>query len=350
MNNSIITGVISTTRKGAGYVDDADPKKPSIYIEPGFLNTALNNDTVEVSVTEKMYRGVKQKMGEVVRVVKRERTTFVGTVEESSKGLEIVPDDKKIYVNFTIEKGEVSKHDKVYFRMTGWNDPKGVPTAEVLRIIGKKGDNDVEMEAIVLGKGFEFNYPPDVEAEAHAIPLKISDEEIAKRRDMRAVPTFTIDPYDAKDFDDAISFQKLPDGLYEIGVHIADVSHYVREGTALDTEAAKRGCSIYLVDRTIPMLPEVLSNEVCSLNPHEDKLSFSAVFTMDDEGQVRSRWFGKTVMNSIHRFTYETAQAVIDGVPQNVEKYSNGIQKPEAAEAALKYRETLLTLNKKQDR
>jgi ribonuclease R len=345
MKNSVITGVISTTRKGAGYVDDADPKKPSIYIEAGLLNTALNGDTVEVSFSEKMYRGVKQPMGEVLRVISRDRTTFVGTVEEGGNGLIISPDDKKVYVNFSIEKGQVSKSDKVYFRMTDWSDPKQLPTAEVLRILGKKGDNDVEMEAIVLGKGFEFNYPPEVEAEAHDISLKIAEEEIAKRRDMRKVPTFTIDPYDAKDFDDAISFQKLSDGTYEIGVHIADVSHYVREGSALDAEAAKRGCSIYLVDRTIPMLPEVLSNDVCSLNPHEDKLSFSAVFIMDDKGQVKSRWFGKTVMNSIHRFTYETAQAAIDNVPENVVKYSNSIQKAESAESGLKYRETLVTLN-----
>jgi ribonuclease R len=345
MKNSVITGIISTTRKGAGYVDDADPKKPSIYIEAGFLNTALNGDTVEVTVTEKMYRGTMQKMGVVNKVVSRERTSFVGTIEETSTGLQIVPDDKKIYVNFELAKGVAAKDDKVYFKLMEWDDPKKLPTGHVLRVLGKKGDNDVEMEAIVLGKGFEVHFPPEVEAEAQDISVEIPASEIALRRDMRQVPTFTIDPYDAKDFDDAISFQKLPDGLYEIGVHIADVSHYVREGTALDKEAVKRGCSIYLVDRTIPMLPEVLSNDVCSLNPHEDKLSFSAVFTLNDKAQVQSRWFGKTVMNSIHRFTYETAQAAIDGEPQNVEKYSNNIQKTQMAEEGMKYRDTLVTLN-----
>jgi ribonuclease R len=361
-DTKVISGVISTTRKGAGYVDDPDPKKESIYFEPGTLNTALNGDTVEFTFSEKNIRGVRTKVGEIIHVVTRARTTFVGLVGEEAGKLVVIPDNKKVYAHFEIPKAElardiathaeskmngrrVEKDDKVYIKMLAWTDPKKNPEVQILRILGKKGVNDVEMESIVLDKGFEVGYPPEVEKEAATIRKEIPADEIAKRRDIRSTPTFTIDPYDAKDFDDAISFKKVGEGEYEIGVHIADVSHYVRPGTALDKEAAKRGCSIYLVDRTIPMLPEVLSNDVCSLNPHEDKLSFSAIFVMNDKAEIKSRWFGKTVMNSTHRFTYETAQAVIDNKPENVEKYSNNIQKKAAAEAALQYRETLVTLN-----
>ena len=252
------------------------------------------------------------------------------------------------------------KDDKVYVKMLSWTNPKELPTATLVRVLGKKGVNNVEMESIVLEKGFEVGFPKAVEKEAEAIEKDervISAEEISKRRDMRGTLTFTIDPFDAKDFDDAISFKEVTgdprfktqdskgEKLYEIGVHIADVSHYVREGGALDKEAVKRGCSIYLVDRTIPMLPEVLSNDVCSLNPQEDKLSFSAIFIMDNKGRVCDRWFGRTVMNSTHRFTYETAQAVIDGAPANVERYSKGIQTTASAEKGLPYCEPLLILN-----
>ncbi len=234
-------------------------------------------------------------------------------------------------------------------KLLDWKDPKTNPQATILKVLGPKGDNDVEMESIVLDKGFAVGFPAEVDDEATKIGLteKITaPEEIAKRRDMRTTETFTIDPFDAKDFDDAISFKEMGKGLYEIGVHIADVSHYVREGTALDKEAVKRGCSVYLVDRTIPMLPEILSNDICSLNPHEDKLSFSAIFTMNDKGQVQSRWFGKTIINSTHRFTYETAQAVIDGDPAKITKYSNGFQTPESVQPGLKYRNQLTILDK----
>ncbi len=348
----ILTGIVSTTRRGAGYIDDVDPKKDSIYIEEGNLNTALNGDTVEFVVRDGNVRGVKTKIGKVTRVVTRARENFVGIVDSiQNDGCLIIPDDKKMYVNISIpaaESKDLKKDDKVYLKLLPWNNPKDLPVGKVLRVLGKKGVNDVEMESIVLERGFEVGFPPAVEREAEHIgqnEKKITPEEIAKRLDIRNTLTFTIDPFDAKDFDDAISFKKLPNDIYEIGVHIADVSHYVREGTALDKEAVKRGCSIYLVDRTIPMLPEVLSNDVCSLNPHEDKLSFSAIFTMDAKGKIESRWFGKTVMNSDHRFTYETAQAVIDGDILNTEKYSKGIQTKASAEAGMKYREELVTLN-----
>ncbi len=377
--------MVSTTRKGAGYIDDPDPKKDSVYIEEGALNTALNGDTVEFSVSEKNIRGVKTKVGTITRIINRAKETFVGIVDfesisNASKGNSsggqtciVIPDSKKMYVNISISSDEVKKRkddgkplqkdDKIFVRISPWTDPKKLPEGKVLKILGKKGVNNVEMESIVLERGFEMAFPSAVEKEAKSIgqiEKKITPEEIAKRRDIRGTLTFTIDPFDAKDFDDAISFRLLSSEeskkfgvdsnvvkpFYEIGIHIADVSHYVREGSALDKEAVKRGCSIYLVDRTIPMLPEILSNDVCSLNPREDKLSFSAIFIMDDKAHVHERWFGRTVMNSDHRFTYETAQSVIDGAAVNVEKYSKGIQTAASAEAGMKHREPLLALNR----
>ena len=353
---NVLTGRISTTRKGAGYIDDPDPRKDSIYIEEGNLKTALNGDTVEVSFAMKNIRGVKQPVGQILRIVERAKDHFVGIVDISNNEYIVTPDDKKMYTNIKLQSPDsklqvvqLKKDDKVYVKMLPWTDSKKLPEATLVKILGKKGVNNVEMESIVLEKGFEVGFPKGVEKEAEMIEKNeriISKEEIAKRRDIRGTETFTIDPFDAKDFDDAISFKKLSDGKYEIGVHIADVSHYVREGSALDKEAVKRGCSIYLVDRTIPMLPEVLSNDVCSLNPQEDKLSFSAIFIIDGTGKVHERWFGRTIMNSTHRFTYETAQAVIDGEPSKVEKYSKGIQTTASAEKGMQYREPLLTLNK----
>lgn len=344
MKRQAIKGVISTIAKGAGFIDDPDPKKDSIYIEPGFLNTALNGDTVEVALKEVSSRGRKEIQGEVVRVIERAKTAYVGVVAFAGSTCQIIPDDKKMYVRIDIpskDAGNLTKDDKVYARLLPWRDPKKNPEGEVLKVLGRKGENDVEMESIVLDKGFAIGFPRDVEDEATKIGLtqkKIPAEEIAKRRDIRNTLTFTIDPYDAKDFDDAISFKELPGGLYEIGVHIADVSHYVREGTALDKEAVKRGCSIYLVDRTIPMLPEILSNDICSLNPNEDKLSFSAIFVMDDKARIKERWFGKTVMNSDHRFTYETAQVVIDG--------KTALHDFGESEAGQEHRNVLVILNK----
>ncbi|MDE1975099.1 MAG: ribonuclease R [Patescibacteria group bacterium] len=347
-----ITGVISTTAKGAGYIDYPDPKKESVYIEAGDLNTALNGDTVEAEVSRKKIRGVTQDVGRVLRVISRAKTLFVGVVMNENGRWYVIPDDRKAYVNMAIYDKDVQTFKlenghKVQVKLVRWDDPETKPAAEVVKVLGKKGDNDVEMESIVLEKGFEVGFPAAVEKDAETIEenKSITAEEIAKRRDMRGTLTFTIDPYDAKDFDDAISFKDMGDGTYEIGVHIADVSHYVTPGSALDREAVKRGCSVYLVDRTIPMLPEALSNDVCSLNPHTDKLAFSAVFILDDKAKVVKRWFGKTVINSDHRFTYEAAQAVIDGKPENIRKYSNDIQGVELAEAGIEYKEQLTRLN-----
>lgn len=388
-----VKGIVSTTAKGVGFVDVPKvggngksniDRDDSIHIEQGFLNTALNGDTVEVSVIEKRVAGKIEKEGEVIKVISRARVNFVGTVKIDGGEFIVVPDDRKMYTNFILVKEDVGKvkvDDKVYIKMIPWLNAEVQPQCKLIRVLGQKGNNNVEMESIVLESGFEIGFPVAVEKETKEIEKNqkiINQEEIGKRRDMCQTLTFTIDPFDAKDFDDAISFKQLSDievkalnlendikqkigyseksnqskidtthqiKFYEIGVHIADVSHYVREGSALDKEAVKRGCSIYLVDRTIPMLPETLSNDLCSLNPGADKLSFSAVFIMDNKARIHSRWFGKTVINSDHRFTYETAQAVIDGSADLVTKYSNGLQKPESVNAGMKYRDILVTLN-----
>jgi ribonuclease R len=363
MKKQVISGVIKTTTKGFGFVGDPENEDKDIVVPAGNLNTALSGDTIEVEIigTERNRKGEQEKIGKVVRVITRAKDAFVGTIDVDHDMYFVIPDNRKMYTDIVIPPVEaerlaqigtpLQKDLKVQVKINfeKWAEPHKNPSGTILRILGKKGDNNVEMESIVLEKGFESSFPREVEEEAEHIEKVekiITEEEIAKRRDMRKTETFTIDPFDAKDFDDAISFKKLPDGKYEIGVHIADVSHYVREGTALDKEAVKRGCSIYLVDRTIPMLPEVLSNDVCSLNPHEDKLSFSAIFVIDEKSQVHERWFGKTIMNSTHRFTYETAQAAIDGDATLVEKYSSATQTTALAEPGMKYCEQLTTLNR----
>jgi ribonuclease R len=312
----IVQGTIITTRKGMGYIKNPENPENDIVVEIGFLNTALNGDIVEVKLGK--INSYKQQTGEVIRIIKRARDSFVCVIDSKEGVLTAYPDDKKAYASIRLSPSDIEKvsiGDKVYVKMKEWTNPKVNPEGDIVRILGRKGNNNVEMESIVLEKGFEINFPDAVEKEANEIE-KNKDvdiaKEIPKRKDFRHTLTFTIDPFDAKDFDDAISIKDLKNGNYEIGVHIADVSHYVEIGSALDKEALKRGCSIYLVDRTIPMLPEVLSNDVCSLNPHEDKLTFSAWFVMNDKGEVLERHFGKTIINSDHRFTYEDAQEVLN--------------------------------------
>lgn len=289
-----------------------------IQIQPQFLNTALHGDEVEV-VLFPMVEGEKIN-GEIIRVTKRVKMEFVGTVDKrKDKSVSFVaPDDKRMYMDIflsPLETKKVQNGYKVLAQIKKWDDPKKNPEGVILKVLGKKGDNDVEMESIVIERGFQMKFPENVEKEAEILEKKskpIPPKDISERRDFRGVTTFTIDPEDAKDFDDAISFQSLSGDLFEIGVHIADVSHYVREGTQLDKEAQHRGVSIYLVDRTIPMLPEVLSNDICSLTPREDKLTFSAVLTMTAGGKIEKVWLGRTVINSNKRFVYEEAQRVLD--------------------------------------
>ena len=309
------TGKLATNRKGFGFINFEESDRRVIF-EPGNLSTALSGDTVEYKIVKKNADG---EFGAVTKVVERGKENYVGIVLEDKGQFFLIPDDKRAYLDFIIAPASAKNlktDQKVYTKLLPWTDPKQNPQVEVVRILGQKGENNVEMEAIVLESGFETGFPAEVEKEAASYEKQgpgITADEIAQRRDMRDILTFTIDPFDAKDFDDAISFKKLGGGLYEIGVHIADVSHYVREGTAIDTEALKRATSIYLVDRTIPMLPEVLSNGICSLMPDVDRLAFSAIFKMNDKAEVLDRWFGRTIIHSAKRFTYETAQDSIIG-------------------------------------
>jgi len=309
-----LEGTISINTKGVGFFDIVDPKsgdEESIEIQPKDVNRALHGDIVEISVTGEIIKNRKQ--GKVEKVIKRNRDEFVGVVEKKDGKTFVIPDDKRLYVDiFLLEDSQVSEGDKALVKIVDWETLSG----EVVKVIGKKGENNTEMESIVLEKGFRIEFPYAVEIEADKIKAEyknVFEEEIKNRRDMRGISTMTIDPFDAKDFDDAISFLDLGNDQYEIGVHIADVSYFVTPGSELDRESEKRGLSVYLVDRTIPMLPEVLSNDLCSLNPNEDKFTFSAVFKMTGGGEVLEEWFGRTVIHSDKRFTYEDANDVILG-------------------------------------
>jgi ribonuclease R len=231
--------------------------------------------------------------------------------------------------------GGAKDRDKVVARFVEWDSTHKNPVAEVVKVLGQAGLHETEMVAILVDNGFRLEFPPDVLEESSSMDYGLTKDELARRRDFRGITTFTIDPVDAKDFDDAISFRVLDEGIYEIGVHIADVSHYVRPGTLTDIEAVKRATSVYLVDRTVPMLPERLSNDLCSLRPNEDKLTFSAVVQMDEKGKILDQWFGKTVIHSVKRFTYEEAQEVLEGAPS------------EYAGALLKLNELAYQLRKK---
>ncbi len=336
-----VEGTIRVSSKGVGYVE-VEGMKEDIEIDPSFLGTALDQDRVKIILHGKQ-SGARQ-TGEVTAILFRNKTKFVGVIEREGGSFFLAPDDFRMYRNILIPAQKLNgaqKGDKVYAAMTEWKDAKKEPIGEVLRVLGKPDTHEVEMQAIVLERGFDMTFDPDVLAAAEQIPLEIPKEEIAKRRDFRDVLTFTIDPHDAKDFDDALSWKKLPDGNIEVGVHIADVSHYVTHGSRIDREAIERGTSIYLVDRTIPMLPERLSNGICSLVEGEDRLTFSAVFVLNNKGAIVNEWFGRTVIHSAKRFSYEEAQAVIDkGGPHLAKTDKVGSPDPQSG-----FRETLISLN-----
>ncbi|OHB18155.1 MAG: ribonuclease R, partial [Candidatus Zambryskibacteria bacterium RIFOXYD2_FULL_43_10] len=283
-------------------------------IQPDNLNAALNHDRVKIALLGRTI--FERKQAKVIDIVERHKTEFVGTLEKDGNLFFLVPDDKRMYRDILLSRDKIlnaKEGDKLQAKITEWPDASKSPKGEVIRVIGRAGEHNAEMLGIVYESGFEVDFPPEVEKEAQIWKKKYQKEDKLKdRKDFRQTSTFTIDPADAKDFDDALSFKKLADGDYEIGIHIADVSHFVIEKTKLDREALKRGTSIYLVDRTIPMLPEVLSNDLCSLNPNEPRYAFSAVFVIDKEARVKEHWFGKTLIESDKRFTYEEAQEIID--------------------------------------
>ncbi|UEG55279.1 ribonuclease R [Mucilaginibacter daejeonensis] len=310
---TFVEGKVDMTADGSAFIVTDDEFENDIYVAPRKLRTALNGDRVKVYVYAKS-KG-KRKEGEVMEIIKRAKMEFTGVVKLSERFAFFVPDDRKMLHDIFIPLGDLNGAKngvKAVAEITDWPKDAKNPIGRIKTVLGAEGENDTEMNAILAEYGFPLSFPAEVERESEAIPEEISAEEIAKRRDFRPVLTFTIDPFDAKDFDDAISFQKLENGNYEVGVHIADVAHYIEPDSALDKEAYERATSVYLVDRVIPMLPERLSNGLCSLRPHEDKLTFAAVFEMNDAGQVLSEWFGKTIIHSDRRFTYEEVQEVIE--------------------------------------
>lgn len=305
--------------KGTGFVPHPEMEE-DVVVERSALNFALDGDIVEVELKEKVLG--RRREGAVVRVIKAAHRELIGVVkereEDGKKFFYLSPDNHRIHIKPTLP--EVSTNDlnmKVVVEITKWVEPNTEPLARITETIGRAGDHETEMQAIIRSGGFSKSFPDSVQQAAHA--LFESKEQIftdalndPNRKDLRGTPTMTIDPADAKDFDDALSVKVLPNGNTEVGIHIADVSHYVLEGEALDVEAVERGTSVYLVDRVIPMLPEVLSNDLCSLRPHEDRLAFSAVFELTPDAGVENAWFGQTVIHSDKRFSYEEAQQVLD--------------------------------------
>jgi ribonuclease R len=317
-----VEGSISISAKGTGYVKILDkvPTKVGIPTRVGndieidfkHLNTAMHGDTVEVVLHAKSHGRMT---GEVSKIISRAKKAFTGIIETENKLFFLKPDDTKMYTDILIPHkmlGGAKIGQKVFVEIISWTDPRKAPEGKVIKILGLPGDNDTEMHAIAIEKGFDAELPKKVEEEAKKIKqLGIKNTDYLNRRDMRKVLTFTIDPIDAKDFDDALSFKELSNNEYEIGIHIADVSHYVKMGSALDEEARERGTSVYLVDRTIPMLPEILSNDLCSLVPHKDRLTMSAIFIIDKNAKVKNEWYGRTIIHSKKRFSYEEAEESI---------------------------------------
>ncbi len=300
-----VEGRVDMAQSGSAYLI-VEGMDEDIFMAPRKLRNALNGDIVKVFVYAK--RNGKHLEGEVLEIIKRSKTEFTGVIQLNPRVAFLVPDNKKMLHDIFIPLDQLKgakDGDKAVAKLTEWPEGAKNPMGEIVAVLGKQGDNTTEMNAVLAEYGFPLEFPKAVEAESEAISNKISDKEIASRRDFRDTLTITIDPVDAKDFDDAISFKTLPDGNFEVGVHIADVSHYVRPNTELDKEAENRGTSVYLVGRVIPMLPEHLSNGLCSLRPNEDKLCFSAVFKMDIKGNVLEEWYGRTIIHSRRRYAYE---------------------------------------------
>ncbi len=308
-----LKGVLDITRSGVGYVviPNADS---DILVRPGDFNTALHGDTVRVRVVNSGGRQSNRQQGKVVEVVQRKQTEFLGKIEIGKSFAFFIADVDKpmpdIFVPLANLK-EAKDNDQVIVRIVEWQ-PNKKPVGEVVQVMEKGDANDMAMKEILMQNGFPLFFPEEVIEESERIPDTIPQSEIRNRKDIREILTFTIDPVDAKDFDDAISFRVLKNGNYEIGVHIADVGHYVEPDTALDKEAYNRATSVYLPDRVLPMLPERISNELCSLRPKEDKLTFSAIFQLTPKGEIKQHWLGKTVIHSDHRFTYEEVQEIIE--------------------------------------
>ncbi|MCF8230583.1 MAG: ribonuclease R [Bacteroidales bacterium] len=312
LTHSVIQGKVDMKQTGKAYIISNEVEQ-DVFIAPNNTNHALNGDEVKVQLFPK--RKGRKLEGQITEILKRAKTEFVGNVEMNDKFAFLIPDVKNMPVDIYIpgEKiNNVRDGDKAVARITNWPKHMNNPIGEIIEVLGEPGNNEVEMNSILSEFDFPLRFPQKVEKEAEGISGKVPPGEKKKRKDFREVFTCTIDPKDAKDFDDALSIRKLDNGNWEVGVHIADVSHYVKPGSAIDEEALKRATSVYLVDRVVPMLPEKLSNEVCSLRPDEDKLAFSAVFEMDEDAKVHSDWYGKTLIRSNRRYNYAEVQDIIE--------------------------------------
>lgn len=310
---NVITGTVDMKQTGKAYII-TDDLSEDVFIAANNTNRALNGDQVKVRLFPK--RKGRKMEGRIIEVIERKKKQFVGVVELSGKYAFLIPDDTNIPVDIYIPISGLKNArngDKAIARITDWPEHSKNPFGEITDVLGKPGEHDVEMQSILADKGFPVNFPKHVVKEAQDIPALITEKELKGRRDFRKIFTCTVDPEDAKDFDDALSLKKLDNGNWEVGIHIADVSHYVKPDSEIDREAYNRGTSVYLVDRVIPMLPEELSNELCSLKPHVDKLCYAAVFELDERASVVNEWFGKTAINSNRRYNYEEVQQVIEG-------------------------------------
>lgn len=319
------TGKVDIAGRGQGYIIVED-LEDDIYVKSKNLNRALNGDIVEVYVFKRKKGGNSE--GEVTKILERKRTEFVGTIDVQENFAFVDVTDYKMYTDIFVPKNKINgakNGEKVLVSMEEWPEKADSPIGSVIKVLGMPGEHNTEIHSILAQYGLPYEFPEEIEAYANKIDTSIKDSEIKKRRDMRDVLTFTIDPRDAKDFDDALSFEKLENGNFEIGIHIADVSHYVTPGNELDDEAYERATSVYLVDRVVPMLPEILSNNACSLRPNEEKYTFSAVFEINQKSEIIKQWFGKTVTLSDARFAYEEAQHIIENPDEEIHKIPSSI-------------------------
>ena len=345
-------GTIDMTSRKTGYFV-CDELEEDVFVPFINLNHALDNDKVKAYIYNR--RSSRRPEAEVLEILERAKTEFVGVIDVQKNFAFVTTANAKMYTDIFIPKnkmGDAEHGDVVLVKMEDWPAKADSPFGSVIKVLGKPGEHNTEIHAILAEYGLPYDFPIEVEAYANKIDTSITEAEITKRRDMRKTLTFTIDPRDAKDFDDALSFEKLDNGNYEIGIHIADVSHYLQEGTILDDEAYKRATSVYLVDRVVPMLPEVLSNDACSLNPHEDKFTFSAIFEITPKAEVVNQWFGRTVIYSDQRFAYEEAQYIIetknDVIPAEISLTGKDHKTPQpVVEATLKLDELAKILRQK---
>ena len=308
----IIEGIVDVTTKGHAYVSAEDIEQ-DIFIKNKYLQNAVSGDRVRLALFSTFKK--RKPEGEIVEILERNKMQFVGVVEFSEKAAFVLINNPRIHFDVFLtnqERKKVKDGQQIIVQIVDWGNQKINPTGKVVKVLGYPGEHAVEIHSILADYELPHQFNKEVEHAARSISAEITKEEIAKRKDFRSVCTFTVDPHDAKDFDDALSVQKLKNNNWEIGIHIADVSHYIQTNDIIDLEAQERATSVYLVDRVVPMLPEILSNNLCSLRPNEEKLCFSAVFELNEKGKIKKEWFGKTIILSDHRFTYEDAQKVIE--------------------------------------